>query len=125
MSLGPFLKKLMHERRNYIRLREVTPKRDKPTRARAIQGWFALGRVFVPKFTKWWPDAEHQLLTFPSSSEDDFVDAIAHLGNEIETMTFPEETITVEQPLDMSPDLTWAWVKGSVKRREKLELVHD
>ncbi len=121
-SLGPFLRKMMRENHNFINILEYTPKKDKPTRARSIQGMFALGRVRVPKFAPWWPDAEHQLLTFPASAEDDFVDMIAHLGNQVEQMTQPEDTIVVEEKIDFEAPITMGWIKDSVARQRKREL---
>lgn len=121
-SLGPFLKKRMQETRNWINIRETTPKYDKPTRARAIQGFFATGRFRVPKYAKWWQEAETQMLTFPSNSENDFVDMIAHLGNEIEYMTRPESAIVQETWDSPVPILTYAWMKQSSARRTKKEL---
>lgn len=120
-SLGPFLRKRMREERNFINLREVTPKKDKMTRARCIQGWLATGRVYVPKYAKWWSEAEHQMLTFPSSSEDDFVDMIAHLGSEVENMTRPDMVEVSEEPTQVEPDLTLNWVKRSSAKRELVE----
>lgn len=118
-SLGPFLRKRMREERNYINLREVTAKKDKPTRARGAQGFMATGRILVPKFAEWWPAAEHQLLTFPASTEDDFVDFLAHLCNEVENMTTPDLLVEVEEELTM-PELTYDWLKQSSRRREEL-----
>lgn len=116
-SIGPFLWKRMRETSNYIHLHEYTPKKDKPTRARVIQGLLALGRVRVPKFAPWWADAEHELLTFPASQEDDFVDMLAHLGNQIDTMTQPVDEVEIKQP-DHDPVPTLSWVKKSAKRRQ-------
>jgi predicted phage terminase large subunit-like protein len=79
-SIGPFLQDQMLEQRNFLRIVEVTPAKDKPTRARSFQGMCEFGLVRFPKFASWWPKAEDELLTFPGGKSDDLVDAYAHLG---------------------------------------------
>lgn len=88
-SIGPFLRKRMRERCIYTNIEEVTPTKDKQTRAQAVHGRMSMGLVRVPKFAPWWADAEHELLSFPTGAHDDFVDAIAHLGMGLETMVGP------------------------------------
>jgi predicted phage terminase large subunit-like protein len=79
-SFGPFLKKLMHEKRIYTTLDPVIPSKDKSTRARAIQGRMSHGRVHFPVYASWWPEAKAQLLRFPHATHDDFVDWLSHIG---------------------------------------------
>ena len=79
-SLGPFLRKRMHEEQVYAALIEVTPIADKQTRAQSIQGRMAMGKVFFPSFAHWWPEARDQILKFPHGAHDDFVDAMAYIG---------------------------------------------
>lgn len=79
-SFGPFLKKLMHEKRIYTTLDPVVVAKDKSTRARAIQGRMSHRRVHFPVYASWWPEAKNQLLKFPYGTHDDFVDWLAHIG---------------------------------------------
>lgn len=79
-AIGPFLRKRMHEEKIYCAIDEVTPVKDKQSRAQSIRGRMAMGKVFFPKFATWWPEAENELLKFPSARHDDFVDTIAHIG---------------------------------------------
>lgn len=79
-SFGPFLKKRMIEERAFTTLDPVRPSKDKPTRARAIQGRMSLKQVRFPRFATWWPDARRQLLSFPYGANDDFVDWLGHIG---------------------------------------------
>lgn len=79
-SFGPFLEKRMHEDGVFVPLDPVTVSADKPTRARAIQGRMAHRKVRFPRFAPWWPDARQQILRFPNSANDDFVDFLAHIG---------------------------------------------
>lgn len=88
-SIGPFLRDQMVETRNFIRMEEVTPARDKPTRARSVQGMMEFGLVRFPKYASWWPKAEDELLTFPGGKTDDFVDTLAHLGAGVYRLTSP------------------------------------
>lgn len=83
---GPFIKEMMLEQQVYAYIEEVTPSKAKDIRARSIQGMMSLGRVRFPAFAHWWPDAVHELLTFPGGKTDDFVDFIAHLGMGIMSM---------------------------------------
>ncbi len=77
---GPFLRDLMDEERFYSYIEEVNPARAKDVRARSIQARMSLGKVRFPIFANWWPDALHEILTFPGGKTDDFVDFLAHLG---------------------------------------------
>jgi predicted phage terminase large subunit-like protein len=79
-SIGPFLRKRMQERGTYSAIDEVTPAKDKQTRAQAIRGRMAMGKVHFPRFAPWMQDAEQELLKFPSAKHDDFVDALAYIG---------------------------------------------
>lgn len=88
-SIGPFLRDRMQEERNYLRIEEITPKHDKPTRARSAQGMCEFGQVLFPKFAPWWDKAENELLTFPGGKSDDWIDAFAHLCAGIFRMTTP------------------------------------
>jgi predicted phage terminase large subunit-like protein len=79
-AIGPFLRKRMHEEKIYCPIEEVTPVKDKQTRAQAIRGRMAMGKVYFPKFAHWWNEAENELLKFPAARHDDFVDTLAHIG---------------------------------------------
>lgn len=79
-SIGPFLRKRMVEEEVYCAVQEVTPARDKQTRAQSIRGRMSMGRVRFPAFAPWWSDAQDELLKFPNARHDDFVDTIAWIG---------------------------------------------
>lgn len=97
-SIGPFLRRRMRERCIYTSIEEVTPAKDKLTRAQAIHGRMAMGMVRFPKFAPWWPDAEHELLSFPTGAHDDVPDALAHLGKGLETMVGPNGPVRRRDP---------------------------
>jgi predicted phage terminase large subunit-like protein len=79
-SVGPFLRKRMLEKRVFCALDTITPSQDKQQRAQAIQARSAMGMVHFPNFTRWWAQANDQILKFPHGAKDDFVDALALVG---------------------------------------------
>jgi predicted phage terminase large subunit-like protein len=117
-AIGPFLRKRMQERGIYSAIDEVVPAKDKQTRAQAIRGRMAQRKVFFPKFASWWPDAEAELLKFPSARHDDFVDWLAHIGMGLAKTVAANPEIVA----DTGPKVgTLAWVKKSsadMQRRE-------
>lgn len=117
-SIGPFLRKVQQERNVYCNLEEVHPAKDKQTRAQAIRGRMSMGKVFFPRFAHWWPEAEAELMKFPASRHDDFVDALAHLGMGLARQV-GANPMTQKEP-DLPPAGTLAWVKMAVKWEERL-----
>lgn len=79
-SLGPFIRRRMQERRVYATIDETHPTADKVARAQAISGRMANGLVHFPIYAPWWAAARDQLLKFPQSTHDDFVDALSLIG---------------------------------------------
>ena len=112
-SIGPFLRKIQQERNVYTVVEEVTPAKDKQTRAQAIRGRMAMGKVHFPRFAPWWGDAENELLKFPQSRHDDFVDALAHIGMGLSRQI--GATTPVEKQDDGPKPGTLAWVKMASK----------
>ena len=112
-SIGPFLRKRMLEEGVYASIVEKTPSKDKMTRAQAIQGRMAMGKVFFPRFAPWWPDAKDQLLNFPHTQNDDFVDFLAWIGIGL------SEQVPANRPVvrDRAPRTgTIQWIKASADR---------
>ena len=114
-AIGPFLRKRMQEERIYCAIDEVVPAKDKQTRAQAIRGRLAMGKVFFPKFATWWPDAQLEILKFPAARHDDFVDWISHIGMGL-ALQVPAMA-KVKEPTGPRTG-TLAWVKHSSKMRE-------
>lgn len=115
-SIGPFLRKVQQERQVYTMVDEITPVKDKQTRAQAIRGRMAMGKVFFPRFAPWWQDAEQELLKFPSARHDDFVDAMGLAGLLLATLHGASRS--VEKTPDGPKPGTLAWVKMSTKWEE-------
>jgi predicted phage terminase large subunit-like protein len=118
-SVGPFLYKRMRERGVFAVVEEVTPAKDKPTRAQAIRGRMKMGMVHFPIFAHWWPQAKHELLTFPVGKHDDFVDWLAHVGMGLSRMV----SATVPKVVTPARAYTFAWLKGEAKRSEQERLM--
>lgn len=116
-SFGPFLHKRMVEESIYTTIDAVVPSKDKETRARAIQGRMALGKVRFPRFAPWWQNAKTQILTFPYAANDDFVDWLAHIGmgltKEIRASPTVRKTATVHPPGSIG------WILRESQRRAR------
>jgi len=121
-SIGPFLKDMMLEAKIYVYIKEITPARDKETRAQTFRGLSSMGRVHVPTFTPWWPDALHELTTFPGGKTDDFVDFCAHLGAGINRMIRAPQLKQESEPEEINQPWkpTLRWLKKSDKATQKM-----
>jgi len=117
-SIGPFLRKRMLEMQNYINIREVTPTKDKETRAQPIAARTAMGKVLFPRDAVWTERAVNELLSFPNGVHDDFVDALAWLG-----IGLPSQIgAAPDKPVVKAPEFgTLAWVKWTDKWRSEQE----
>lgn len=120
-AVGPFLRQRMKEERVYCYIDEVVPSRDKPTRARAIQGRASMHKVHLPAPTlcSWVSDAMHELLTFPVGKHDDFVDWLAHIGMGVDRMIGATVPIVHHMP----GRLTLDWLKKSAHRNKIYDLI--
>lgn len=79
-SLGPFLEDEMFKRGVFLNIHKEKPIKDKPQRARAIQGRHRMGGVKFNQEASWYPDLEQEMRRFPRGRHDDQVDAMAYLG---------------------------------------------
>ena len=79
-SLGPFLRRRMVEKQVFCAIDPINPAADKQQRAQSIQARCAMKMVHFPTWTRWWADAQDQILKFPHGAKDDFVDALALIG---------------------------------------------
>lgn len=118
-SIGPFLRKRMQEESTFINLIEVVPAKDKQTRAQAIQARMSMGKVRFPSFAYWWPEAQQELLKFPNGKHDDFVDALAHLGRELNRLTAANPSKPKNDNTPAVGSLRWVKWKSNLERRIK------
>ena len=116
-AIGPFLKKRMAEEKTYCRIEEVTPVHNKVQRAQSILGRMAMKKVFLPKHSVWTQKAVDELLKFPQSRHDDFVDTIAWIGLGLSRLAAPGGAVVKDTKY---PEVgTLAWVKWDSNQRRK------
>jgi predicted phage terminase large subunit-like protein len=65
-------------RRRGLPVREVSPDRDKVSRALPLAAALEGGRVYLPRTAPWLSALEDELLSFPAGKHDDQVDALAY-----------------------------------------------
>lgn len=119
-SIGPFLRKQMLAEQTFVAIREMAPSVDKQTRAQSVAGRMQVGGVLFPAHAPWWPDAKHELLTFPYGSNDDFVDALSIIGLGLDSMHGAKLPPPVKK--DPAEQIgTLAWVKANSDRRRREE----
>jgi len=123
-SIGPFLRKRMQERSVYCALIEQTPVQDKQTRAQAIQARMSMRRVHFPDFVPWWPEAREQMLKFPHGRNDDFVDALAHLGLGLQSQV-SAKPMKASNILSFPKTGTIEWVRAAadLERKQKIAAI--
>ena len=85
-GVGPFLERRMRERAARVARKQFPTRGDKPTRAQSIRGRMALEGLYVPAGAPWFADFRSELLSFPAGRHDDQVDAIALIGQLLDTM---------------------------------------
>lgn len=105
MAIGPYLEQRIAEERLYeIHIKDLPPgRRDKESRARAIQGRMKQGKVMFPRAAEWLDTLMHELLRFPNGVHDDCVDALAWVGLMLQEMSPP----SLEKAAD--PDAGKKW----------------
>lgn len=81
-SVGPMIKAAMQKYRAFVDRVQLTSSTDKPSRAQALLGWGAMGKLFVPTNEsvplEMLPHLEAfltELKQFPTGRKDDTVDA--------------------------------------------------
>ena len=85
-SIMPFLEQRKRDTGTFFNITQVTPVKDKVSRAQSIQGMMSMGLVKWPSFAPWFQRARREMLLFPNGRHDDFVDFIAHLGRGVHYM---------------------------------------
>ena len=86
-SLDPFINKRSQERGIYVAREQFTSLTDKASRAQAIRGRIAQGKVHFPKNAPWLADLEREMLTFPVGVNDDAVDVLSLFGRMLDQLS--------------------------------------
>jgi predicted phage terminase large subunit-like protein len=81
-AIGPFLEKRLQEEEVYLPITRLPVSGDKRTKALAMRGRMAQGKVRLPTFAPWWSAAKDQILKFNGDDgrEDDLVDMLSLFG---------------------------------------------
>ena len=115
-SIAPFLRKRMFETSTHCRIEEVAPVANKVQRSQSMIGRMAMKKVFFPKVSSWGGKAVDELLKFPNSRHDDFVDTLSWIGMGLGDLRSP----TSLRPKNNFPKTgTMAWIKWDAKLRQK------
>ncbi len=123
-AIGPFLRRRMREENLFCAVNEVNPSKDKQVRAQPIQARMSMGRVHFPASAWWLGDAKRELLQFPNSGEDDFVDALGLFGVQLDAMVAPGRAGSKSRDSRHIPRIgTLEWVKQSAEQRRRVELM--
>lgn len=93
-AIGPFLEKRIREEKLWsMAIEPLSPgRRDKPLRAKPIQGRMRQGKVLLPRgksFLEWFIP---ELLRFPNGVHDDGVDALAWIGQMMNMVQYTPPT---------------------------------
>lgn len=117
-SIGPFLRKRMLEKRVFCAMDPIAPSSDKEQRAQSIQARSAMKMVHFPIWTRWWAEAQDQILKFPNGAKDDFVDTLSLIGLGLSKMRPRQRQKPPEQIVQ---DGTFRALWRETKRREDKE----
>lgn len=104
-GVGPFIEKRQREEQAYCYRRGFSSATDKPTRAQAIRGRMAQGKVYFPKNAPWTAKLVSELLIFPAGANDDQVDVLSLIGRMLADMskgTVPKKPEKAKFEMDMT-----------------------
>ena len=74
--------------------------------------------VHFPTWTRWWAEAQDQLLKFPNAPKDDFVDALSLIGMGLSKMRSRNRQVKEKPEVKAG---TFAELWAHTKRRESLD----
>jgi predicted phage terminase large subunit-like protein len=94
MALGPAIDKSMAEKNLFLNITDMTPSKDKRSRASSIQVRMRAKKVRFDKEASWYYVLEEEMTSFDRWKYDDQVDAMAWLGMGISSINVPA---TVEE----------------------------
>ena len=80
-------------------------------------------QVLLPKVSPWTQKAVDELLKFPNSRHDDFVDTIAWIGMGLDRTSTPGGFVNNKQKI---PEVgTMGWVKWGAEEQKKHDRMHN
>jgi predicted phage terminase large subunit-like protein len=116
-SLGPFIAKRQMERRIYGYRRAFTSSHDKETRAQAIRGRLAMGKVYFPRQSLWATDLVEEMLRFPAGRNDDQVDVLSLIGRMLVSLVHGDD-IKHDEPIRGLSEMTYGELDKWQKKRD-------
>ena len=120
-SIGPFIYQKMREDKVFIPIEELPEGRNKEAKAQPIKARMAAKMVMFPTYLPDWERALHELLFFPNGANDDFVDALAKIGQGLDQMVPTSKPRKQWDGVIPQQRLTCAWVEKSHNRRSRQE----
>lgn len=119
-SIGPFLQDRMHETKTYFTVTEVTPVKDKMTRAQTAHGMASSGIIRFPSWLPWAQRAKRELLMFPNGRHDDFVDALSLLCMGVKDfINVGPRKLAVKEELNAPWVPTMKWLKDGQRKKDR------
>ena len=79
-AIGGLIDRRQQETKAWCYRKQFASTADKPTRAQAIRGRMAAGKVYLPRNAAWVSEFLSELLSFPAGKHDDQVDTLSLLG---------------------------------------------
>lgn len=123
-SIGPFLYKRMRERRVFVTVRDSSEKGgDKVQKAQPLIGRMGSGKVRFPKDAPWFEKAKQEMLKFPGGKNDDFVDALAHIGRGLDKLIRPSAAKADDSQAAENRYGTMAWLKKQKRIQQREERI--
>lgn len=115
-TMAPFIEKRMEEEGVYVPITPVWPFGRKAgvavgggdakvQRFQSAHARMRMGKLKFPGFAPWWSDARRQLLQFPNAANDDFVDAVALIGLQLDH--FAQSRPKAQKPRIERDTLAW------------------
>lgn len=118
-SIAPFLYEKMRDKNIFVSIEELSESKDKEQKAQPIKARMDAKTVFFPTFHPQWSKAEHELLSFPNGKHDDFVDALAKIGQGLAKMVRASKPEPKWDGVMRQEPITCSWIERSHKRRER------
>jgi predicted phage terminase large subunit-like protein len=91
-AVGPFLRRMMREEKvSQTVIHELSENMNKAAKAASIRGRMWQGKVFLPRWQPWSQTVMNELMLFTGNGddEDDIVDALARIGQLLDTLRGP------------------------------------
>ena len=113
-AVGPLLRAAMQDEQVFVARRQLNSSTDKPSRAQALLGLAAMGKMYLPHRTQVSDgmlvhlDAfEKELLTFPGGTKDDTVDAATLFARGIDALLLGQKPEKRRSPHGDTLDDLW------------------